>query len=142
MEKPLQILLIDDDEDEQALFFQILNEINEHFDFYHVPSGEEALRMLGFSEYLPDYIFLDLNMPRMDGKQCLWEIKELYDIPVIIYTTSKSQKDIDDTKHLGAQWFLTKRNSYAGLKESIELILNDASSPYNIFPIESGIYKF
>ena len=142
MKKPLQILLIDDDEDEHVLFSQTINEIDEHIDCYHAQSGEDALRMLRSSEHLPDYIFLDLNMPCMDGKQCLREIKGLYDIPVIIYTTSKSQRDRDDTKHMGAQWFLIKPNSYGNIKKSVEVILNDINTPKHIFSMESGIYKF
>jgi len=142
MQTPLQVFLIDDDEDEHFIFERALNEIDKHIDYYHAYGGEDALRMLATTERLPDYIFLDLNMPCMDGKQCLWELKNLYDITVIIYTTSDSPKDIEDAKHIGAEWFLVKPNSLTQLKKSIEFILYDAVLPKYSFPKETGIHKF
>jgi CheY-like chemotaxis protein len=141
MQKPLQVFLIDDDEDEHFIFERALNDIDKHIDYYHAYSGEDALRMLATTGHLPDYIFLDLNMPRMDGKQCLWEIKNLYNLAVIIYTTSCSQKDMDDAKALGAEWFLVKPNSIALLKKSIELILYNPLVPQSTFAVETGVSK-
>ena len=92
--------------------------------------GLEALRMLSTRELsLPDFIFLDLNMPRMDGKQCLAEIKRingLRHIPVIIYTTSKHPKDIADTKKLGAVHFITKPFHFDGICQSITYVLQES----------------
>ena len=142
MPKNLQIILVDDDEDEHFLFERTLNEIDVHIDHYHAYGGEELLEMLSRCDHGPDLIFLDLNMPKMDGKQCLWEIKNNFNIPVVIYTTSKHEKDIDDAKSIGAEWFLVKPNSLKVLKTSLELIIHDTTGPGHIFAPETGIYKF
>jgi len=66
-------------------------------------------------DVLPDYISLDLNMPRMDGRACLGEQKKdarLGEIPIIIYTTSSNVRDRVETLELGATYFLTKANSF------------------------------
>jgi DNA-binding response OmpR family regulator len=141
MTKPLQVFLIDDNEHEHVLFEKTLNLIDENIDCYHALSGEDALRMLDSGEYMPDYIFLDLNMPGMNGKECLWELRNTLNVPVIIYTSSKTQRDLDDSKSLGAEWFLVKPESATRLKQSIKMILNDISPVSYNFPAEYGVYK-
>jgi CheY-like chemotaxis protein len=74
----------------------------------------------------PDFIFLDLNMPRMNGKQFLAEVKKiktLQDIPVIIYSTSTDKKDILDTIELGAVYFLEKPNRFNDLTNALSNII-------------------
>src|SRR5215212_1458528 len=96
--------LIDDDVDDQEIFALALNEVNERFQCEVANNGYEGLQQLKKMNCLPDYIFLDLNMPKMNGKECLKELKKterLKAIPVIIYTTSSSLKDISDTTRLG-----------------------------------------
>ena len=85
---------------------------------------------------MPEYIFLDLNMPRMNGKQCLEQIKSesnFNSIPVIIYTTSKAKEDIEETRYLGAHYFLTKPYKYADLKKAIESIFKEEIKKANEF---------
>src|SRR5688572_1332394 len=105
-------LLIDDDLDDQEIFALALQQVSERFQCRMVNDGYEALQCLRNDSYvLPDFIFLDLNMPRMNGKECLTEIKKhdhLKDIPVIIYSTSSFQGDIIQTRKLGAAAFITK----------------------------------
>ncbi|HEY0047074.1 MAG TPA: response regulator, partial [Flavobacterium sp.] len=75
---------------------------------------------------LPDFIFLDLNMPEKGGKECLVEIRKhskLKEIPVIIYSTSSSKKDIDDTYELGANLYITKPNSFTELRKAVRKIM-------------------
>ncbi len=75
---------------------------------------------------VPDYIFLDLNMPRMNGTQFLKALKSteiLKNIPVIVYTTSSSLKDKEEMTSFGAAYFLTKPNSLAGLRTELEQVL-------------------
>jgi DNA-binding response OmpR family regulator len=77
---------------------------------------------------MPEYIFLDLNMPRMNGKQCLAEIKrikKLSDVPVIIYSTSKLESDITETRKLGATYYMTKPNLFTELRDAISGLLVD-----------------
>jgi CheY-like chemotaxis protein len=112
MNKNRVVLLIDDDDDDIALFFDAIREIDETIKCISASNGHDALKLLKNDLItLPDYIFLDLNMPRLNGKQCLSEIKKnsrLEHIPVIIYSTSKRPEDIEETRKLGALHFITK----------------------------------
>lgn len=120
-------MIVDDDPDDRDFFCEAVSEVDSSIECISVKGGEEALLHLERSEGIPDYIFLDLNMPKMDGKQCLKHIKSnsnLSSIPVIIYTTSKSREDIEETKDLGAVEFLTKPNKFSDLKKAIRDILD------------------
>lgn len=111
MNKTTIFLLIDDDEDDRELFRLALSDADEDACFYEAKSGREALERLEKKEIVPDYIFLDLNMPEMNGKECLKELRSLpecYEIPVIIFSTSANPDDIRDTINNGASDFLTK----------------------------------
>lgn len=91
-----------------------------------VSSWKEATRKLGNNILpLPDAIFLDLNMPRINGIQGLREIKQtslLNNIPVIIYSTSSSKKDMQETLQLGASYFLTKKSNFEELRKELSVI--------------------
>jgi CheY-like chemotaxis protein len=112
MVNPKIILLVDDDEDDREMFFEAIGEISSNIKCITAEDGEKALAYLFENEsLLPDLIFLDLNMPRMNGKQCLAEIKKtdsLKHIPVIIYSTTKREEDVEETRKMGAVYFLTK----------------------------------
>lgn len=74
----------------------------------------------------PDAIFLDLNMPRMGGKQCLTELKLiplLRDIPVIMYSTSSDEREMADIIQMGAAHFLVKGSSFKVLRQELTVIL-------------------
>lgn len=82
--------------------------------------------MLDDPTFVPDYIFLDLNMPLMTGKECLQQIRKLprlSDVPVIIYSTSASQRDIQDSMELGASTFITKPPQIAVLADKLAEVL-------------------
>lgn len=123
----IKILLVDDDEDDLQLFLQALRVIDRSIDLMYADDGVTALKLLFNRELpLPDYIFLDLNMHRMNGKECLTEIKSLAylaHIPVIICTTSKRDSDVLKTKELGASAFFTKPSSFDELVQVIRFIL-------------------
>ena len=127
MSKPHLILVVDDDHEDVELFKEALHEINPGITCVSAENGKCALHILKEMEVYPDYIFLDLNMPCLNGKQCLAKIKEtnqLLHIPVIIYSTSDAPSDIYDTKKLGASYFLTKPSSFEDIKSAISSILN------------------
>lgn len=114
--------LIDDDVDDQEIFAMALDQLDIHFHCIVANNGNEALQKLKRETVLPDYIFLDLNMPRMNGKECLKELKKnerLRNIPVIIYTTSSSKTDMEDTLKLGAAGFITKPFSLKELTNTL-----------------------
>jgi CheY-like chemotaxis protein len=120
MTKVKRFLLIDDDADDVSIFKEVLEEVNPSIDFISAGDGYEALKLLkNLQNNSPDVIFLDLNMPRMDGKQCLAELKRdprLHKIPVIMYTTSCQSKDIEEAMQKGAICFITKPTNLRDLK--------------------------
>lgn len=123
------IMIVDDDPDDIAFFCEALSEIDDSIKCIPAYGGEEAIEWLKTNvARSPDYIFMDLNMPRMNGKQCLECIKgdiNLSSIPVIVYTTSKSQEDVDESEKLGANYFLTKPNKFQALKRAIKIIIDN-----------------
>lgn len=126
MTKALSFLLVDDDTDDTSLFKEILEEVNPSIIFHSAGDGQQAIQFLkNESNTLPDVIFLDLNMPRMSGKECLVQIKrdeELHKIPVIMYTTSSQSKDIEETMQKGAICFITKPTNIKELKNILSSI--------------------
>ena len=123
--KYTSVLLIDDDIDDRMIFGEVLKELAPDIIYHEATNGEDALSKLG-GNMIPDLIFLDLNMPRVDGKQFLAEVRHLEhlkNIPVIIYTTSSHEKDKKETRELGASYFLTKPNSLHELTHILTNIL-------------------
>lgn len=119
-------LLVDDDEDDKEIFSLALSEANPSVECHVASDGPEALALLRDGSFVPDYIFLDLNMPLMSGKECLVEIRKqphLAHVPVIIFSTSGSERDIVDTKALGASAFITKPPLIAVLAEKLSEVL-------------------
>ncbi len=120
--------IADDDLDDQELFIKALKGIEENCECITAFNGDDALQKLqGINLILPDIIFLDLNMPRLDGRQLLKEIKqieELKNIPVIIYSTSADQTDIEETTTLGAAYFLQKPNRFEELSTALAQLLS------------------
>jgi CheY-like chemotaxis protein len=109
------LVLIDDDEDDQEIFLAALSEVSDAVTCTTYVSAQEALQALTGAQQTPDVIFLDLNMPLMNGQQFLVEIKKigsLKHIPVIIFSTSSHSATIQATKELGAYDFITKPGSF------------------------------
>lgn len=116
-------LLIDDDIDDQEIFTLVLKKVYPTISCIIANDGVEAVTRLTANEDLnPDFIFLDLNMPRMDGKECLQELRKidrLKQTPVIIYSTSSEKRDIIETRKLGASDYLEKQSSVADLQKML-----------------------
>ena len=123
------ILIVDDDIDDLLFFADAIAEIDPQIQCVNAMNGIEALRQLESMSARPDFIFLDLNMPKMNGKQCLRHIKNsplFYSIPVIIYSTSRLPEDMAEVAELGAAAFLIKPNKFHLLKTEIAGILAKA----------------
>ena len=106
--------MIDDDEDDQEIFNLAIEEFSQNISCTAISDARIAMKILENKELYPDVIFLDLNMPVMNGQQFLKEIKqkdELKEIPVIIFSTSFHDATIDSTIQLGATNFVTKPGS-------------------------------
>lgn len=114
MKSNTSLLIIDDDADDRMLFINAVKEIAEDINCLAARDGQHALELLRNEKGpLPDLIFLDLRMPRFNGKKCLLEIKKddrLKHIPIIIYTTSKEDQDSREMKDMGAVHFISKPN--------------------------------
>ncbi|MBW8201131.1 response regulator [Muricauda sp. W52] len=123
----LNILLADDDEDDRAFFQEAMEDICSNTKLFLFEDGEGLMKYLRLpTTILPDLIFLDLNMPIKNGMQCLKEIRRNPSMDqsfITIFSTSCSEKDIEDTFVNGANIYLTKPNSFCKLRESIQKVL-------------------
>ncbi|MGZ3885547.1 MAG: response regulator [Bacteroidia bacterium] len=119
----LNILLIDDDSDDSELFLIAMEDTKINAKCMTFSGCAEALLYLHTAETLPDFIFLDLNMPKMDGRECLCELKKalkIKDIPVVIFSTSTETKDKDETAALGAVDFIGKPSKVSELSAILD----------------------
>ena len=123
--KTINILMADDDPDDRVLMKEALEENNLPSILNFVEDGEELMDYLHLrgrftrgNTIMPGLIFLDLNMPKIDGREALRLIKsdpQLRRIPVIVLTTSKSDDDINKTYDLGVNSYISKPSKFADL---------------------------
>lgn len=135
MKKHITLLLIDDDADDRELFEIALEDSVNNIKFIGVANCAEALHFLTNGGLAPDYIFLDLNMPEMNGRECLYELKRsihLSRIPVVIFTTSSDPADKKDTLAMGAVEFITKPDKVSDLTQIIDQFLARINQPQKI----------
>jgi len=129
----LNILLAEDDQDDRDFFYNALKEIPIPTYLTTVNDGDQLMNYLyKNSEQLPDVLFLDLNMPRKNGFECLVEIKEnemLKDIPVVMFSTSYPRDILYENDminrllKIGAHDFFRKTENLAQLKEFIHQVI-------------------
>jgi len=127
---PKTVMIIDDNPDDVYIFCEIVSQANLSYSCLAAESAEEGLQFLEDATEMPNFIFLDLNMPGTKGQEFLLKIKtqpKFAGIPVIIYTSSWQKKDIDETKELGAAFFLTKPDKFDELIASVYSILQDGT---------------
>ena len=120
--QPINVLLADDDKDDRYFFKKTLGEIASPTHFKSVHDGEQLMKYLvQHSQQLPTILFLDLNMPRKNGCECLSEIKadqRFMHLPVIIYSTSINEEIADVLYQKGAHYYVRKQ----GLSELKNLL--------------------
>jgi CheY-like chemotaxis protein len=121
MEK--KCFLIDDDIDDQEIFMMALEDIDMDISCVTANNGVEALKKLNSDpSFIPDYIFLDINMPKMNGIECLSEIKKLRHlsgVTIMMFSTSSDPEIISASRKLGAVDFLVKP---PGLKPLVQTL--------------------
>ena len=121
------ITLADDDEDDRLFFTDAFEELKINTIVNTVKNGRELLNFINDPEaILPDIIFLDLNMPILNGIECLKEIKQndrFKDIVIAIYSTSSSDQDVEDTFVLGANIYIKKPSNFNTLKKVLSDIV-------------------
>jgi CheY-like chemotaxis protein len=120
------ILFVDDDTEDFEVFCEALMMTHPEIRCIHAMDGIEAMDMLNELIILPKYIFLDVNMPLMDGREVLKRIKanaKLKDIPVIIYSTTTNEAEKASFRKLGAHYFLVKPGTYLELQSSLSELI-------------------
>ena len=119
----LNILLADDDLDDCLFFKDALEDMPVYTKFTAVHDGEQLMQLLTHEKNgLPDILFLDLNMPRKNGFECLTEIrqnKKLKGLPVVIFSTSFEQEVVNMLYHNGAHFFIRKPSEFSLFKKII-----------------------
>ena len=131
---PITILICDDDEDDRMLTQQALQDAHVSNAIRFVVDGEQLLDYLyQRGEYAgetgkaprPGLILLDLNMPKMNGREALKIIKEdksLHDIPIVVLSTSRLDEDIVRSYQLGVNSFITKPVTFTGLVDAMNVL--------------------
>lgn len=126
MIKITSIIIAEDDSDDRLLIEDALNENNIPSENLHfVSDGEELIKCLKNDINQPVMVFLDLNMPKKDGRQALQEIKQdekLKHIPIIVFSTSNSEDDIRTSYRNGVNTYFTKPAKYTDLLEIIAAV--------------------
>ncbi len=124
-------LLADDDSDDRELFCQAIVSIDKNIICSSAQDGSEALNMIEKLEQKPNLVFLDVNMPVMNGWQCLKRLKEderYKAIPVIMISTSSHQREMDIAADLGVLCYITKPNDFNQLKKVLQVIVANLGS--------------
>ena len=121
----MTIVYADDDPEDRELFSDALKEVSPQTLLVLASHGKEVISLLQNPGIKPDYIFLDINMPIMGGKDCLQRLKSLdnvKDIPVIMYTTTSNKRELQKYIDLGAQGYIVKEPSFKGIKDSLRKV--------------------
>lgn len=128
--KPANVLLVEDNEDDVELTLEALKDSRVHMEVHVVSDGMSAIKFLRREgEYgakpRPDLLLLDLNLPLMDGREVLKEIRQdpdLTDIPVVVLTTSEAEEDILKAYKLHANCYISKPVDFLKFTEIIRQI--------------------
>ena len=121
MSKKQTILLVDDDSDDREILRDaFIAKHKDNREYVFIETGDHLLEYLETNGELPALVMLDLNMPGKDGREALKQIKgdeRWRSIPIIVFTTSGSQRDKDMSYSLGANCFITKPDTFNKLVE-------------------------
>jgi CheY-like chemotaxis protein len=120
------VLYVDDDPEDIEIFVEAVKECDASIQCLIAQNGKKAMDIL-HSDLLPNFIFLDINMPVINGKVILKEIrkdKKFNDIPVIMYSTTMNQNEIEEYKKMGANHFLIKHNHFQDLCDAVSAVLS------------------
>ena len=125
----ISILVVDDDNDDLVLFSEALMTVRADAIFHMALNGHDAMQFLSTpSTGLPAIIFVDINMPVMNGWDCISLLKsapQYKDIPIIIYTTSSTRTDKEKASRMGAVCFISKMQDFKSLKKMLEIVVRN-----------------
>jgi CheY-like chemotaxis protein len=120
------IVLAEDDEDDSQFFEEALKSVSDPPSLIRAKDGVELTNLLKDSTTLPDLIFLDINMPRKNGVQCLREIRQkenLAHVPVVILSTTSSEDVVESMYQSGANLYVQKPSDFSMWKRAIAKVL-------------------
>lgn len=123
----ISCLLVEDDPDDQEIFMMCLDRLNIDIDCSVSNDGKEAIDKVKDGHYQPDFIFLDLNMPRMDGIECLEKLRNMPSLDkssIIIYSTTGEKNIILKSRELGANDFIVKPTAIAELRNRLTQVFS------------------
>ncbi|WP_057938548.1 response regulator [Algoriphagus resistens] len=129
----INFLLIDDDPDDRMFFNIALKKVPFPIHYLSASDGRKGLDLLATSTHKPQYIFLDLNMPLLSGKQCLTRIRQIpgfENVPIVIFSTSSYHGDIEECQKLGASHFFTKVHKVQTLTDTISKLISGIELPF------------
>ncbi len=140
-----KVFLVDDDEDDRFLFLDAIHEVKDSIEFEEFVDGESLMATLAAGACAPDAIFLDLNLPKHSGIECLDFLRvQLGDkmTKVFIISTSSSMTMIESTRQKGANHYIRKSENFAHLKSLINIALTQLQSahvvPYYLNELVEG----
>ncbi|MEO6904037.1 MAG: response regulator [Bacteroidia bacterium] len=129
VEQIKHLVIADDDDDDQLLLQEVIKNYSDTIKITEICDGKKLMSFLSASQKEPSFslLLLDLNMPYKNGAECLSEIKKnnkLAQLPIVILSTSRNIKDIEECYENGASLFFTKPCSFNSLKVLIHSILS------------------
>ena len=124
----INIILADDDIDDRLFFTDAFDELGMNTKVNTFNNGVELMDFLNSEDaIMPNVLFLDLNMPKKSGIECLNEIKassKMSEIAIAIYSTSASEEDIEETFVLGANIYIKKPSDFKSLKKVLAEVVS------------------
>ncbi|GAB2768863.1 hypothetical protein GCM10027275_09380 [Rhabdobacter roseus] len=129
------IFLVDDDEDDRFLFLDAIKHLRSEIEFREFVDGESFVKTLSSLQAPPDAIFLDLNLPKRNGIECLDYLRQQLGATltkVFIISTSSSTFMIEKTKERGADFYIRKSENFANLKRLIQIALKQLNAPNTV----------
>ena len=135
----LNILLIEDDQDDIDLMQDSLRDNEVDFSMEVIKQGDKAIPYLESCKKFPDIILLDLNLPKVHGREILGSIKSSHlfkNIPVVILTTSSSRDDLEYCLKAGANTYMTKPSTVEGFNETVTAIIEIAQGKFSARTIQ------
>ena len=127
----MNIFLIEDDLDDIELLEEALKKFNVSYSLNYVNDGSAAIDYIHSPENIPDIIVLDMNLPKVHGRDVILKIKssdKFKNIPLLILTTSSAKEDMDYSYKNGADKYLIKPGTMDEIKKTIDIIINLAGS--------------
>lgn len=122
------VFLVDDDEDDRSFFVEVLQQIDNSIIITEASDGIELMEILSRPPVpLPEIIFMDINMPRMSGFECLEAIRNhgtaLRELKIIMLSTCGNPETVEKAQQLGATYYAVKPSSLTGLRKLLSEVL-------------------